>query len=130
MKKNNQKYRVTLTEDQLRLIADCVEDCCRFAAGQMELHHTTALSEHYNEIVDELEKLQPYMTPGLPRGASYDWAGNHCPDEGQRRFIAMTYAIYREIRHRIVVENGIDNVHSSPTLTCADGGELPIIEKL
>lgn len=124
------KYKVTLTENQLRLIADCVEDCSRFASGQMELHHTTSLSGHYNELVDELEKLQPYMTPGLSRGASYDWAGSHCPDEGQRRFIAMTYAIYREIRHQLTVDNGINNVYTSSTLTCANGGELPIIEKL
>lgn len=120
-KKAEQKYRITLTEDQLRLIADCAEDCCRFAAGQMELHHTTMLSDRHNDIVDELEKLQPLMTPGLPRGSSYDWAGNHCPDEGQRRFIAMTYAIYREIRHRLTVDCGIDNVYASPTLTCEEG---------
>lgn len=129
-KREVHKYQITLTEDQLRLVADCVEDCCRFACGQMELHHTAALSDRYNDLVDELEKLQPFMTPELPRGASYDWAGNHCPDEGQRRFIAMTYAIYREIRHRLTVDNGIDNVYSSPTLTCEIGGDLPIIEKL
>lgn len=27
------KYQITLTEDQLILIAQCVEDCHRFAAG-------------------------------------------------------------------------------------------------
>ena len=35
------KYRITLTEEQLRLIADCVEDCHRFACGQTELWNTT-----------------------------------------------------------------------------------------
>ena len=35
------KYRITLTEEQLRLIADCAEDCHRFACGQTELWNTT-----------------------------------------------------------------------------------------
>lgn len=130
MKKQERRYRVTLTEAQLRIIADCVEDCHRFAAGQMELHHTTCFSGKYREMSEELGKLQKYMTPELARGASYDWAGNHCPNEYQRKFIARTYAIYREIIHKLTEDKGIYNAYSSPTLTCEDGGEPPIIEKL
>lgn len=36
------KYRITLTEKQLRLVSRCVEDCHRFAAGQTELWNTTS----------------------------------------------------------------------------------------
>ena len=36
------KYQIELTETQLRLIADCVEDCHRFAGGQTELHNTVS----------------------------------------------------------------------------------------
>ena len=35
------KYQVTLTEEQLMLIAKRVEDCYRFACGQTELYNTT-----------------------------------------------------------------------------------------
>ena len=35
--KSEQKYTLTVTESQLRLIADCVEDISRFMGGQMEL---------------------------------------------------------------------------------------------
>lgn len=47
-------------------------------------------------------------------------------DEHQRKFIAKTYAIYREILHKIV-NNG---VYKRPTLTCEEGGELPIIKEV
>ena len=36
------KWRIELTEHQLRLIANCVEDCHRFIAGQMGLSNSTA----------------------------------------------------------------------------------------
>ena len=42
MPKKEKKWRIELTEHQLRLIANCVEDCHRFIAGQMELNNSTA----------------------------------------------------------------------------------------
>ena len=48
------KYQITLTEEQLMLMAHCVEDCSRFAAGQTELYNVLrfiARSYHlYREI--------------------------------------------------------------------------------
>ena len=60
--------------------------------------------------------------------AEADWLSpkKHRKDEHQRKFIAKTYAIYREILHK-VVNNG---VYKYPTLTCEEGGELPIIEEV
>ena len=122
------KYRITLTQVQLMLIADCVEDCHRFACGQTELWHTSSQFDSKNraELRTQLQNLQPLVTPELGRGASYDWAGNGCKDLFQRKFIAQTYAIYREIVHK-VVNNG---VYAYPTLRCEEGGELPIIEEI
>lgn len=38
---NKQLYKITLTREQLMLISQCVEDISRFAAGDMDLQHTT-----------------------------------------------------------------------------------------
>ena len=34
------KYRIELSEEQMRLIADCLEDVSRFASGQWEMQNT------------------------------------------------------------------------------------------
>ena len=122
------KYRITLTEEQLILISNCVEDCHRFACGETELWNTTSAFniKERKELKDWLQCLQPLVTPELSRGASYGWNGTGCKDEHQRKFIAKTYVIYREILYKIV-NNG---VYKYPTLTCEEGGELPIIEEV
>lgn len=130
-----QKYTLTVTESQLRLIADCVEDLSRFMAGQMELWNATSRLDNFVELKEQLNDLQSLVTPDLPRNASYGWNGGGCPNKHQEEFIAKTYAIYREIRHRLRVLNKDPNdenynVYDSPTLICELGGELPKIEKV
>ena len=98
MKEKKQiKWRIELTEHQLRLMAQCVEDCHRFIGGQMELSNSTACLKHYSELSEELGKLQPLVTPLLGRGAYYGWDGGYCPDDNHRKFLAETYYLYREI---------------------------------
>ena len=133
--KSEQKYTLTVTESQLRLIADCVEDMSRFMGGQMELWNATSRLDNFIELKERLNDLHSLVTPDLPRNASYGWNGGRCPNKSQEEFIAKTYAIYREIRHRLRVltkdpndENY--NVYDSPALTCELGGELPVIEKV
>lgn len=127
------KYQITLTEEQLMLIARCVEDCSRFAAGQTELLNTL-LSTFFNSrlstdrylyfvLREKLRDLQPLVTPSLGRGASYGWNGSSCPNEEQRKFIAQSYYLYREIYHQHNLAEGIDNVYTSETLRCKDSGE-------
>lgn len=130
-----QKYTLTVTESQLRLIADCVEDLSRFMAGQMELWNATSRLDNFVELKERLNNLQSLVTPDIPRNASYGWNGGGCPNKEQEEFIAKTYAIYREIRHRLRVLNKDSNdenynVYDSPSLTCELGGELPKIEKV
>lgn len=81
------KWRIELTEHQLRLIANCVEDCHRFIGGQMGLSNSTACLKHYRELSEEIGKLQHLVTPLLGLGASYGWNGGSCPDENQRKFM-------------------------------------------
>ena len=135
MKNDEQKYTLTVTESQLRLIADCVEDMSRFMGGQMELWNATSRLDNFVELKERLNDLHSLVTPDLPRNASYGWNGGGCPNKNQEEFIAKTYAIYREIRHRLrALNKDLNdenyNVYDSPSLTCELGGELPKIEKV
>ena len=129
------KWRIELTEHQLRLMAQCVEDCHRFIGGQMGLSNSTACLKHYSELREALDKLQPLVTPLLGRGASYGWNGGSCPDKNQRKFIAETYYLYREIYHQLTLEAAKDramgwNVYLGETLTCKDSGEPIKVERV
>ena len=129
------KWRIELTEHQLRLMAQCVEDCHRFIAGQTELSNSTACLKHYRELREELGKLQPLVTPLLGRGAAYSWDGYSCPDKRQRKFIAETYYLYREIYHQLTLEGAKHrnmgwDVYFGETLTCNESGEPIKVERI
>ena len=131
----DKKWRIELTEHQLRLIANCVEDCHRFIGGQMELSNSTSCLTRRLVLCEELSKLQPFVTPQLGRGASYGWNGGSCPDKNQRKFLAETYYLYREIYHQLTIEaaNGKDmgwNVYLGETLTCNESGEPIKVERI
>lgn len=117
------KYQITLNENQLRLIAECLEDCSRFMAGQTDMANCTSKLQNMREVRDQLKELHRTVVPELGHGSSYPWNGLGCPNEAQRIFIARSYYLYHEMRHADVVSRGIDNVYSSPTLRCADSGE-------
>ena len=117
------KYTITLTEEQLLLVSRCVEDISRFLAGDTELYHTIVALENWRELGQKLRLMQPFVTPELVYGSNYGWNGSHCPNEHQRKLIAQTYYLYREMLHKYNLANNIHNVYSSPTLRCADSGE-------
>ena len=101
----------------------------------MELSNSTACLEHYSELSEELGKLQPLVTPLLSRNASYGWNGGSCPDDYQRKFIAETYYLYREIYHQLTLEAAKHrdmgwNVYLSETLTCDESGEPIKVERI
>ena len=129
------KWRIELTEHQLMLMAKCIEDCSRFIGGQMELSNSTACLKHGRHLGEELRTLQPFVTPELGCGASYGWNGGSCPDENQRKFIAETYYLYREIYHQVTLDKAKDkdmdwNVYLGETLTCNESGEPIKVEKI
>ena len=130
MSKREKKYRITVSESQLRMIADCVEDCSRFMSGQTELYNCTSMLDHMHDLHDELKKVQHHVTPLLPRGVSYGWSGGSCPNEWQRKFIAASYYLYREIRHFDAVNRNVDTVYRSETLRCEDSGMPIVIEEV
>ena len=129
------KWRIEMTEHQLRLIANCVEDCHRFIGGQMELSNSTACLKHGRHLGEELSTLQAFVTPLLERGASYGWNGGSCPDKNQRKFIAETYYLYREIYHQLTLDAAKHkdmgwNVYLGETLTCNESGEPIKMERV
>lgn len=113
------KYIIELTEKQLQLIARCVEDCHRFAAGQTGMTNTTG-NLFVKGLREKLAELRKDIAP-------CDWAGNGAAEGWQRRFVAQTYPIYREIYHHLDIESGKENVYTSPTLRSGLGGEPPLI---
>ncbi len=122
------KWTIELTEEQLRIMADCVEDCHRFAAGQCDMCNTICRLDNFCEVRNTLEEqVEPLVAPS-GRGSSYSWNGGTCKNKHQRKFIAMTYGIYREIIHQLTIARGLHNTYSSPTLTCEEQGELPIVK--
>ena len=46
-------YTITCTRNQLVLIANCVEDCHRFMAGQLDLNNMMGLLDNGNYIRDK-----------------------------------------------------------------------------
>lgn len=131
------KWRLTLTEAQLRLISQCIEDCSRFASGQTGLDNTVSYLHNSSLIGDVLRTVKPIVTPGLEPNASYGWNGGSCPRKLQRGFIAKTYYLYREMLHCITVERNKEedmswDVYLGETLRCADSGEpikLEVVEE-
>lgn len=127
------KYRLEITEEQLQLIADCVEDIHRFMSGQCMLANSASILDNYNVIRNKLEEIKPFVTPELSANETYSWSGGSCPNKSQQRFIAQTYGIYREILHVLISERsqpGDCNVYLSPTLTCKDSEPLPTITRI
>lgn len=55
------KYRIELSEQQMRLIADCLEDVSRFASGQWEMRYTIEkmfeLPEGWLEEIEGYRKI-------------------------------------------------------------------------
>lgn len=134
MGNRNKRYTIEVDEEQLMLISKCVEDCSRFAAGQVEMDNTLweIDCKDMAKVKDRLRDIKGCVTPGLAMNESYGWSGGSCKNKAQASFIAKTYALYREILHVVTVENHNKetdgcNVYLSPTLRCEDA-ELPIVK--
>ena len=118
-------YNLVVNEEQLRLIAMCVEDCCRFAAGQFGMSNTTEYAnigtpyEFDTDSVREIEKMQ--LIPQLSRASYLKY--NSTP------FVGNTYQIYREIYHYLAIKYDWNNVYSGCTLPSGNLGTITIEEK-
>lgn len=119
-------YNLVVNEEQLRLIAMCVEDCSRFAAGQFAMSNTTIYAnvgskyEFDTDAVREIEKMR--LIPNLDRASYLKY--NSTP------FIGNTYQIYREIYHYLAIKYNWNNVYSGGTLPSGTLGTIKVEERV
>lgn len=123
------KFILEAEEEQLQMIANCVEDCHRFASGQTDMSNTTSHLYNFGEVRRFLKKAKELVVPKSVDFDCYDWTGYGCPNKHQKKFIARSYPIYRDIKRFFALRNKRDNVYSSgDTMRCAESGE-PIMIK-
>lgn len=129
------KYRITMTESQLRLMINAIEDWHRFLSGQCGMDNATSYIKDTHTARENLDiYVRPYIVPELKyRGSAYSWSGGQCPNEHQRKAIAMSYLLYREPLHYLTTHSDKDmswNVYNGETLTCEEQGEMIKIEEV
>ena len=121
-------YTIELTEAQMRLVAYCLEDISRFAAGECDLRFTVDevlrglpvderikrrdLTKALHDIVKRV--LFPDLNPNENMG--YDGS----------IFIGNVYQVYRTMLHRLAIDNNLDNVYRSKPLPSGDMGTIKI----
>lgn len=123
------KYTIELSEAQMRLISDCLEDVSRFASGQWEMRYTVEemlrglpfedQMKRRDEVENLLKQVKRILLPDLPDNASKGYNGTE--------FIGNVYQIYRTILHQLAKDNNWDNVYSSSPLPSGNMGNIKII---
>lgn len=122
------KYKIELSEPQMRLISDCLEDCSRFASGQWELRYTIEemlrglpfdeQMKRREKAEELLRQVKRVLLPELPDNASKGYNGSD--------FIGNNYQIYRTILHQLAKDNDWNNVYSSSALPSGNLGTIKI----
>ena len=122
------KYTIELTEQQMRLIADCLEDVSRFASGQWEMRYTIEemlrglpfdeKMKRRDEVEELLKQAKRVLLPDYRDNASKGYDGSE--------FIGNTYQIYRTILHQLAKDNDWNNVYSSEPLPSGNMGTIKI----
>lgn len=132
------KYRITLTEDQLKMIARGMEFYSRMESGQFhEIEKLGTVHDYRNEtgrghdsdmirrMVEELK----WELLGLKAGESYSVGKSEGITKDAQRDINLSYSIYREILHYLTVKNGVRNVYTSETLNYTNQPLIKIEEQ-
>ena len=122
------KYKIELSEQQMMLIAHCLEDVSRFASGQWELRYTIEemlrglpfdeQMKKRDEVEELLKQTKRVLLPQLPDNGSKGYNSNE--------FIGNTYQIYRTILHQLAIDNNWNNVYSSSALPSGILGTIKI----
>jgi hypothetical protein len=124
----SKRYTIELSEEQMRLVAQCLEDVSRFASGQWELQNTieamvkgfpfTDQIQRRDDAEEHLRKAKQILIPQFADNQSYGY--------NSTEFIGNTYQIYRTIWHQLAKDNDWDNVYSSPALASGTLGTIKI----
>lgn len=124
----SKKYTIELSEEQMRLVAQCLEDVSRFAAGQWELQNTieqmvkglpfTDQIQRRDDAEEHLRRAKQVLIPQFADNQSYGY--------NSTEFIGNCYQIYRTILHQLAMDNNWDNVYSYPALSSGTLGTIKI----
>lgn len=124
----SKRYTIELSEEQMRLISDCMDDVSRFAAGQWQLRSTIEemlrglpfeeQMKRRNEAEELLRQAKQVLLP--------DFADNQSFGYNSTEFIGNTYQITRTILYQLAKDNDWDNVYSSPALASGTLGTIKI----
>jgi hypothetical protein len=122
------RYKIELSEEQMRLISSCLEDVSRFASGQWKMQYVVEemlreLSfdekmKKRDDVEEHLKQIKRILLPELSDNASKGYDGSE--------FIGNTYQIYRTILHQLAKDNNWNNVYSSPSLPSGNLGSIKI----
>lgn len=122
------KYKIEVSESQMRLIAQCLEDISRFASGQWEMQNTIEAMvkgldfdiqiERRHDAKKSLKQAKRVLLPKIPDNGSLNYNGTN--------FIGNTYQIYRTILFQLAKDNNWNNVYSSPALASGNMGNVKI----
>lgn len=133
---NKQLYKITLTREQLMLISQCMEDISRFAAGDMDLQHTTdTLIDDMDRteslgirsfIVNNSRAIRRRLFPDLEDFEHIGYDGGSKDKINRKRLIGNTYQIYRSILHQLAIDEDWNNVYSDITLPSGDMGTIKV----
>jgi hypothetical protein len=124
----SKRYTIELSEEQMRLISDCMDDVSRFAAGQWQLRSTIEemlrglpfeeQMKRRNEAEELLRQAKRVLLP--------DFADNQSYGYNSTEFIGNCYQIYRTILYQLAMDNNWDNVYSYPALASGTLGTIKI----
>lgn len=119
------------------LISQCVEDISRFAAGDMDLQHTTSTLINDMDgaetlgirsfIVNNSRAIRRRLFPDLGDYEHIGYDGGGSKDKiNRKRLIGNTYQIYRSILHQLAIDENWNNVYSDITLPSGDMGTIKV----
>lgn len=122
------KYKIELSEEQMSIIAQCLEDVSRFASGQWKMNYTIKemlrnlpfdkQMKRRDEAEELLKQVKRVLLPDLSDNESKGYNGTE--------FIGNTYQIYRTILHQLAIDNNWDNVYSSSILPSGSLGTIKV----
>lgn len=122
------KYTIELSEEQMSLIAQCLEDVSRFASGQWQMQNTLEAMvkglpfdeqiRRRDQAEEVLRQAKKVLLPEISDNSSMGYNGTE--------FIGNTYQIYRTILHQFAKDNNWENVYSSPALPSGKLGTIKI----
>lgn len=123
-------------DEELIIKALSKEDISRYAAGDMDLQHTTETLINDMDrtetlgirsfIVNNSRAIRRRLFPDLEDYEHIGYDGGSKDMINRKRLIGNTYQIYRSILHQLAIDENWNNVYSDITLPSGDMGTIKV----